>query len=412
MPCNCRTSASRVRAACRRTPEAGFRLPALLLPLALLTCQATALAQTPHPLDAAAGKALFERQWVAAPASTAASDGLGPLYNARSCAACHPRAGSSPLVEHRVLRIDDPVYGKQLQTHALSGLQPEAQLLLHDLPAADPVVASAQAGLTQPDAQTDRLAYGSLTSGWSLRVPPDLRAVAAIASVSSKAIEARADPGDRDGDGISGRIARVPGSSGTELGRFGWKAETGTLEQQVALAFSLDLGLGSAWFPAAHGDCTRGQQDCLAGVDGSLTGSSEHELEPIVIELITTWLRTHEAAQLPQDDGGLVLFQDLGCSACHVPELDGQHLFSDLLLHDMGTGLADTLPLPHAAVGEWRTAPLAGLGSKQRFLHDGRAASVREAILWHAGEASAARAAWLALPAAAQEQLDTFLKRL
>src|SRR5690606_12909238 len=110
MRCNCRTSASKDRAACRRTPEA--LLLRLLAGLALLGAPAL-LAQAPHPLDAAAGKALFERQWVAAPASTAASDGLGPLYNARACAACHPRGGSSAAVQHRVLRIDDPVYGRQ-----------------------------------------------------------------------------------------------------------------------------------------------------------------------------------------------------------------------------------------------------------------------------------------------------------
>src|SRR5690606_13153018 len=217
MRCNCRTSASRVRAACRRMPEA--RRPRLLALLVLLLLPATAgfSAEAPHPLDAAAGKALFERQWVAAPASTAASDGLGPLFNARSCASCHPRGGSSAQPEHRTLRLNDPVYGRQLQTLALAGFQPEAQLVLRDTAVHDLPATAAEAGLLRPLPEAVQLAHGALAPVWSLRQPPDLRAVAMIEAVDESVIRALADPDDADGDGISGRLPLLPDGS---LGRF------------------------------------------------------------------------------------------------------------------------------------------------------------------------------------------------
>lgn len=385
------------------------RLLALLL-LLLLPAPAGFPAEAPHPLDAAAGKALFERQWVAAPASTAASDGLGPLFNARSCASCHPRGGSSAQAEHRILRLNDPVYGRQLQTLALAGFQPEAQLVLRDTAVPDLSAGTApEAGLLRPLPDAVQLSHGALAPAWSLRQPPDLRAVAVIEAVDESVIRALADPDDADGNGISGRLALLPDGS---LGRFGWKAESASLEAQLALAFSLDLGLGSAWYPSPHGDCTEQQRQCRSGVDGSVTGEAPYELEAAVIPLVATWLRSLTGSGLPGDAAGLALFTDTGCAACHQPLPGAQPLFSDLLLHDLGPGLFDSLPLPHAAAGEWRTAPLVGLGSRERFLHDGRARSLDEAVRWHGGEAAGARAAWLSLPKAEREALERFLKQL
>src|SRR5690606_27374903 len=205
-----------------------------------------------------------------APASTAASDGLGPLYNARACAACHPRGGSSAAVQHRVLRIDDPVYGRQLQTRALSGLQPEARIILQEGVSATTAPADK---LGTVSVAVDQLAHGPLFQAWSLRAPPALYAVAAIDAVTSASLLEPADASDCDADGAFGPVAALSAAGRAQVGRFGWKAESPSLAHQVALAFSLDLGLGSAWFPAPHGDCTPVQDRCRRGVDGSVTGA-------------------------------------------------------------------------------------------------------------------------------------------
>lgn len=423
MPCNCRMSASKVPAVCQLRPDTGTLLAALLVSCLLSAIPAAA---QQHPLDAAAGKALFERHWVAAPASTAAADGLGPLYNARSCAECHPGGGSSDALEHLVLRLAHPLYGRQLQTRALAGLQPEGRLNL-SWSAVDGPVGMGQS-LTEPmgpepmgqslyrlRVSVKQLHSGELREPWSLRMPPSLHGVGGIAAVSDSSLLALADPLDSDGDGISGRVAWVIHDGAEQIGRFGWKAESADLARQVASAFSLDLGLGSAAFPSPHGDCTALQHDCLRGVDGASTGGNpgDHELPPLVIDLVTHYLQTlRPAKQPPQHEEGLALFKALGCAACHTPQVEGQWLFSDLLLHDMGPALADALPQVQAAPGEWRTAPLSALAGKTRFLHDGRARSLREALLWHGGEAQQARSGWLAAPPEAQDRLESFLKQL
>ncbi|HHX81612.1 MAG TPA: thiol oxidoreductase [Pseudomonadaceae bacterium] len=399
-----------------------------------------ATAQPAHPLDVPAGKALFERFWVAAPASTAASDGLGPLYNARSCAECHPGGGASAAPEHLVLRLDDPIYGRQLQTRALAGLQPEARLLtthqttappmghplsesisLHGTPTLDGTPTLNSMGhpllmeqpLTRVEVHVDQLAYGVLGGPWSLRMPPSLQVVGGIAAVRDSALLALADPDDADGDGISGRVSWVLVEGVAQVGRYGWKAEGSTLAHQVACAFSLDLGLGSAAFPDPHGDCTAAQTDCLRGVDGATTGDAPFELADVVPALVVAYLQSLQPGeQAQQDVEGLALFSSLGCQACHVLQLDGQWLFSDLLLHDMGPALASGLPEPQAELREWRTAPLSALSGKARFLHDGRASTLSEAIFWHGGEAAQARSRWLALSEEARNRLNVFLKQL
>lgn len=267
--------------------------------------------------------------------------------------------------------------------------------------------------LTRVEVRVDQLAYGALSGPWSLRMPPSLRSVGGIAAVRDSTLLALTDPEDADGDGISGRVARVLVGGMEQIGRYGWKAEGPTLAHQVASAFSLDLGLGSAAFPDAHGDCTAAQADCLRGVDGATTGETPFELSNVVPALVVAYLQSLQPGeQALQDAEGLVLFNSLGCQACHVPQLDGQWLFSDLLLHDMGPALASELPEAQAELSEWRTAPLSALSGKARFLHDGRASTLSEAISWHGGEAAQARNHWLALSEEARNRLNVFLKKL
>lgn len=388
----------------------------------LLLAAGGAIAQ-PHPLDPAAGKALFERHWIPAPASTAASDGLGPFYNARACVTCHPAGGRGSGTQALTLRSADPVYGRQLQPLALAGLEPELRYALSWVPTTLLLDAGSSVVVERLQVDFRGLRYGALQTGWSARMAPDLRGLALLEQVPEAAVLAWADPGDHDGDGISGRPSWVDAAGGQRrLGRFGWKAELPDLALQVAQAFSLDLGLGTPLLPSSHGDCTQAQGDCLQQVPGTTTGPASTELSAELVGLVLAYLQSL-AAPAPlvaggqADSEGLALFESTGCAACHRPELpaaDGSLLpaYTDLLLHDLGPGLADTLPTDAAASREWRTAPLWGLSAAQRYLHDGRAATLEQAILWHDGEASMARAAYRALPPLQRQQLLDFLERL
>lgn len=381
-----------------------------------------------HPLDAAAGKALFERHWIPAPASTAASDGLGPFYNARACATCHPGGGRGTDLQALVLRSNDPVYGRQLQPLALAGMQPELQYALAYAPAT-PVPAdagssgsprlsgAAEESLERLQVQFTALRYGPLQGPWSARTAPSLLGAAMLQQIDAAALQALADPDDRNGDGISGRVAQLRLADGTlAIGRFGWKAELPDLLTQTASAFSLDLGLGTPVYPAAQGDCSATQTDCLQQVPGTATGPDVTELGAELLQLVLAYLESLPAPASHSDPAALGLFERSGCAACHVPSLPGADgpvpAFTDLLLHDMGQGLADGLASESAAASEWRTAPLWGLHNAGRLLHDGRAASVEAAILWHGGEAEAARDAFRALPVAERRQLLDFVKGL
>lgn len=402
-----------------RHPEASplrrsFVTGAVVLALCLV---APLLQAQRHPLDAAAGKALFERHWIPAPASTAASDGLGPFYNARACSNCHPAGGRGNDLQALTLRSNDAVYGRQLQPLALAGLAPELQYRAAWVPALLQLPDGSREELEALQLEFSALRYGPLQGGWSARLAPALHGLWRLQDVTPATLQALADPDDADGDGISGRVAQLRTADGTLVsGRFGWKAELPDLLTQTAVALSLDIGLASPPYPAAHGDCTPAQTDCLQQVPGTATGPAATEVDAELLQLLLAYLESLPAPASGQDAAGLALFERSGCAACHVPALpaaDGPvPAFTDLLLHDMGQGLTDTLATESAAPSEWRTAPLWGLGRAQRLLHDGRAGSMHAAILWHGGEAEAARAAYLALGAAERRQLLDFLEGL
>src|SRR5690606_8365951 len=181
-----------------------------------------------------------------------------------------------------------------------------------------------------------------------LRRAPSLSGLAMLDQVPFEVLEARADPDDRDGDGISGRMAR-------DEGRFGWSAETATLREQVARALSLDPGRGSPLFPSAAGDCTQQQQACLDAA--SMQTGDAFEAPDLVLDLLLSYLAALPPPSAPSMKGeGVELFSTLGCANCHTPQPDPSQpkvqAYSDLLLHDLGDGLAS------AGNREWRTAPL------------------------------------------------------
>jgi CxxC motif-containing protein (DUF1111 family) len=380
-----------------------FSRPTLFLPLTLssiLVC-----GQTLPELDAVTGKALFDKLWVQAPSSTGASDGLGPYYNARSCAGCHFEGGRGSAENGRVLMLDDPDYGLQLQTRAVSGGKAEAGLRW--------ITALNPAGLSKPVPELYDPQHGDLPGGYSVRLAPDLRGAAALGTVTAGQLESLADPDDTNGDGISGRIARLAEAGGqVVIGRFGWKATEPTLEAQIARALAIDIGLGNPLYPSPWGDCTHAQESCLVAPSGA-DPDTGLEVGQQVLDLLASYLSALGSPTPGESHAaGYSLFRDSGCEACHVAELDtemGQiKAWSDLLLHDMGEGLADTLPMGDALATEWRTAPLWGMDPGP-YLHDGRAQTLEEAILWHGGEAESARQAFIMLDANGRQELLEFL---
>lgn len=396
---------------------------ALLTTLALIAALTVGGAAA-EPLDVAVGKALFDRLWVPAPASTRGSDGLGPLHSARSCSGCHAGGGGSHAVAQSdatmaaselVVRLGsdagpgDPVYGLQIQRLGTALVASEAAVAFDLVPSTDQDL-----GATVTAIRLDALAYGPLAPATRLeaRRAPSLRGVGLLARVPQATLEALADPDDRDGDGVSGRLGD---------GRFGWKAFEPTVQSQTEAALVTDLGLSTLDRPAHAGDCTDAEAACRAAPHGDGGHADGVEVPRDALRALVAYVSALPAIQPAADAPGSDLFRATGCAACHAPALsDGNGhavpAFTDLLLHDLGPGLAGGFPEGRAFRAEWRTAPLWGLGDGvrrgDRFLHDARAATVDEAIRWHGGEAAAARARYLDLTPAETARLLAYLEGL
>jgi CxxC motif-containing protein (DUF1111 family) len=361
-------------------------------------------------LDAAIGERLFRRAWTPATGSTASS-GLGPRFNARACVTCHEglaRASArrpDALDRGAVVRFDAAGahdLGRQWQPQTIAGLPAEATVTLAWRPAGQ--------GLEMPSVAV-ATASGAPTPAASLRVAPSLRLAGAIEAADPAAILAAADPDDRDGDGVRGRPHLGPGGA---VGRFGWKAGSSNLDEAVSLAFALDLGLSTPRRPDAAGDCV--DAACRAAAP---TGARP-ELDGTIVAAVAGFLageRPAPDAHPAADPAGEALFAATGCATCHRPTLAARDggavaLYSDLLLHDLGPGLDDGVAEGGARAGEWRTAPLAGLGAAEPrgLLHDGRARSIDEAVAWHDGEARRAAASYRRLGAAERAILIAYLR--
>jgi len=381
-------------------------------------------------LDLRIGEALFDRAWVPAPASTKGDDGLGPLFDARSCSSCHPRAGrgsiavdaqghitgrGAVLVLARPDGSGDPVYGRRLQIDAALGLPPEGILAVRDTPASR--------GLTQRAPAPTDLAYGPLdpATGLSLRVAPDLRGRGLIAQVPDATLIALAAEQAKGTDGVKGEVRWLTQPDGTRTtGRFGWKAAQPTLASQSSEAFFLDMGLSTPLHPEPWGDCTEAQTACRNAPHGR-EGEEGFEIPDSLLSRVVAYVASLATPATPQDASGARLFASTGCARCHQPALptaDGgtARLFTDLLLHDLGPGLADTLPEPGVRPAQWRTAPLAGtkdaLARATGLLHDGRARTVEAAVLWHDGEAATAVRRFRALPDRQKAALVAYVSQL
>lgn len=398
------------------------------------------------------GNTTFNRNWVQAPASVTSSDGLGPLFNATSCSACHfkdgrggpPEAEDEPMLglllrlgipgegEHGA-PVPDPAYGGQFNHHSIAGVDAEgsARVTYEEVPGAyedgEPY------SLRRPTYVFGDLAYGPMAPDIlvSPRVAPVMVGLGLLEAIPEGDILAGADEGDADGDGISGRPNRVwdPEAGAAVLGRLGWKANQPHMRAQVSGAFLGDMGITTSLH--AEQDCTPAETDCAAAPNGGDPELPDEKLDRVVLYSRALAVPARRDFDDPGVQRGSLLFQSAGCAACHtpsfrtgpfeaIPELADQDIFpyTDLLLHDMGPDLADGRPDYLASGAEWRTPPLWGIGlvrvvnDHEHLLHDGRARGLAEAILWHGGEAEASREAFRQMDRDDREAVLAFLESL
>ncbi len=378
-----------------------------------------------------------------------AAEGVGPTLNENSCLSCHldgirgvdkpadlPGPGlllrlSVPGETATGAPRPDPIYGGQLQTDAISGARREGTLAVtwakvegnypdgthFELRAPTFVVIDPAAGPLSPETMT------------SPRVAPPIIGLGLLEAIPEAEIRAGADPDDRNHDGVSGRVNTVWDNltKSPMLGRFGWKAGQATVRQQSAGALHDDMGVTSVEFP----DPCSGQGSLCA--DPLKPGETRApEMAASILDAQIFYNRTIAVpiarnVDQPAVRRGAQRFVDTGCAACHTTtqhsgdsDVAGLahltfHPFTDLLLHDMGEGLADHRPEFDASGTEWRTPPLWGLSRRievygyPSMLHDGRARTAEEAILWHAGEATIAKNHFMQLDKASRDDLVAFL---
>ncbi|MNJ22012.1 Cytochrome c [compost metagenome] len=413
-------------------------------------------------LDFSVGNSFFRNPWVIAPATTTARDGLGPLFNTNACQNCHIKDGrghppgpsasnavsmlvrlSIPDQPHYAKVIEqlgivpEPVYGGQLQDMAVPGVAPEGKVRVDYTPVTVTFNDGTPIELRQPQLQISQLGYGPMhpDTRFSARIAPPMIGLGLLEAIPESAILANADPHDSNGDGIRGRANQVwdDALGKTVMGRFGWKAGQPNLNQQNVHAFSGDMGLTTSLRPMD--DCTAAQVDCLKAANGN-GANGEQEVSDNILRLVLFYTRNlavpiRQDIDSPQVLAGKNLFHQAGCQSCHTPsfttaadaaepELANQIIrpYSDLLLHDMGPGLADNRTEFAASGQDWRTPPLWGIGLTQtvsghtQFLHDGRARNLLEAVLWHGGEAEAAKQHVLTFNAEQRAALLAFLNSL
>ena len=395
------------------------------------------------------GDSFFNQNWVTAPASTEARDGLGPTFNAQSCSSCHSHDGRAKPPDHDedpvrglLLRlsvqspsgpVDEPTYGGQLQDRAINGVPPEGRISIRYEIVTGEYPGGTPYSLRRPTYTILEPSFGPLHPEVmvSPRIAPSTFGMGLLEAVSEERILALADPGDRDADGVSGRPNMVWDIQEEDyvLGRFGWKANQPTVEQQTAGAFHGDIGITSRYFPDEN--CPAAQTACQEPPNGGSPEVPDERLGKVTFYVQTLAVPAMRNADDPEVREGARLFVKSGCAVCHTPRhetaedypirpLRGQVIFpyTDLLLHDMGEGLADSRPDGRATGSEWRTAPLWGVGLVETvnghtmFLHDGRARSLEEAILWHGGEAEGSRDHFMGLSAEDREALIRFLRSL
>ncbi|WP_025129674.1 di-heme oxidoredictase family protein [Pseudomonas sp. PH1b] len=413
-------------------------------------------------LDFSVGNSFFRNPWVIAPSTTTARDGLGPLFNTNACQNCHIKDGRghppapdalnavSMLVRlsipdtpdyarliEQVGVVPEPVYGGQLQDMAVPGVAPEGRVRVDYQPVPVQFKDGTRVELRKPILQITDLGYGPMhpDTRFSARIAPPMIGLGLLEAIPEEAILANAQPAAGAANPIAGRPNWVwdDAQQKTVLGRFGWKAGQPNLNQQNVHAFSGDMGLTTSLRP--FDDCTDAQTACKQAPNGN-GPDGEPEVSDNILRLVLFYTRNlavpaRRDVDSPQVLAGKNLFFQAGCQSCHTPsfttaanaaepEQANQVIrpYSDLLLHDMGEGLADQRSEFKASGRDWRTAPLWGIGLTEtvsghtQFLHDGRARNLMEAVLWHGGEAEGAKQQVLAFNAEQRAALLAFLNSL
>jgi len=385
------------------------------------------------------GHAVFNTQWVLAGTPRAERrDGLGPLFNAASCDECHNEGahgrgpiGDGPAPLALVIQLDrpavgegepagDPTYGHVLSPLAVPGVQPEGQGIIHFDAVKGHYPDGARWELRAPRYEIAGLRRGPLAPTTLIRprLAPALFGIGLLDAVPSEEISKSVG---------TGRPAWRRRGTSRLIGRFGWQAVTVSVREQTTRAFAREMGITSTDVPVD--DCTAVEADCLAQPNGGTPEVSPELLEAVLA--FQKWLAVPESAVPATGAKSGSLFTQLGCAGCHRPLLNailtdangrgipvGIAPYTDLRVHDLGPKLADRDATGRALASRWRTAPLWGLGYRihnehfPTFLHDGRARSTEEAILWHDGEALAARRAFEQLPARQRQALLAWLETL
>ncbi len=400
--------------------------------------------------DFGAGNSFFTQNWVSAPASTTARDGLGPFFNSRSCSGCHSDdgRGRTPLFDgelsHGLLlrlsigeldnngfSLPDPIYGGQLQDQSILGIKTQGNIRIVYKEKTTTYPDGITVSLRKPMYAIDNLGYGKLDARtkFSPRIANHMIGLGLLEAISEETLLSFSDENDTNNDGISGKpnyVFNIREGKKT-IGKFGWKANNPTVEQQVAGAFLGDLGLTSELFPKEN--CTS-IINCNEIPNGGTPEITERILRTTTFYSQTIAVPLRRNFDKPNILKGKTLFNQVKCNACHIPKIQtGTHPikllsnqiiypYTDLLLHDMGEGLADELPDFDATPNEWRTPPLWSIGLFQtvnkhtNLLHDGRARNVEEAILWHGGEAENSKNTFINLTAVERGLLIDFVNSL
>jgi CxxC motif-containing protein (DUF1111 family) len=433
----------------RKTDQNAFSLPSANLPPS-------------RRVDFSVGNSFFRSPWVIAPSTTTARDGLGPLFNTNACQNCHIKDGrghppapdaanavsmlvrlsipDSPAyarVIEQVGVVPEPVYGGQFQDMAVPGVTPEGKVRVEYTPVPIRFKDGTEVELRKPVLQFSQLGYGPMhpDTRFSARVAPPMIGLGLLEAIPEEAILANAAAQAKENNGINGRANQVwdDAQQKTVMGRFGWKAGQPNLNQQNVHAFSGDMGLTTSLRP--FDDCTDAQTACKQAPNGN-GPDGEPEVSDNILRLVLFYTRNlavpaRRGVNDEQVLAGKNLFFQAGCQSCHTPqyttaanaaepELANQVIrpYSDLLLHDMGDGLADNRTEFQASGRDWRTPPLWGIGLTQavsghtQFLHDGRARNLLEAVLWHGGEAQKAQQQVLSFNAEQRAALLAFLNSL
>ncbi len=390
------------------------------------------------------GDKAFDQTFVAA--GPGFFGGLGPVFNNVSCISCHhndgkgtPTAGQStssmlfrislPGQDVHGAPLPVPGFGLQLQDQAIFGLRPEVnmQISYNDIP------------VTYPDGTVTTLRnpkynilnpYMPLPSDYNLspRMAPPVFGVGLLENIPEKTIFSFQDPEDKNGDGITGKANYIFDSTTNKniLGRFGFKANASTIIFQVATAYQQDMGVTSYVQP----------QESSGGQEQDDKKMDDPELPDSIVNAVAYYVKTlavpaRRNVNDPDNKRGEQLFNQVNCTGCHrptlttgvdinLPQISNQriHPYTDMLVHDMGPGLADGRADYLASGSEWRTTPLWGVGLFEKtngipfYLHDGRARTLEEAILWHDGEAKNSKEMFMNLDKSERDKIIKFLKSL